>query len=96
MLGQSEHVHARATMVVRRDDETDTFAAWCDELDVATSAPTAEAATEALLEAMRIAARFALRHARSAGRAFIAQLPLAEWVAQAEDAELRELVHVER
>jgi predicted RNase H-like HicB family nuclease len=94
MAPEAQPIIPRATTVVCRDEETGSFAAWCEELDVATSGPTAEAAADALVEAMRVAADFALRHAQSVGPTFFAQLPLAEWVARASDAEIKERVDV--
>jgi len=84
----------RLAPVVCYDASTGTFAAWCDELAVATSAPTEEEARLALVNAMRAAANYALRNAISLGPALAGQVPAAELVAQKSDSELAALIHV--
>ncbi len=79
---------------IEYDPTTATYAAWCDELAVATSAPTAEKATEALLSAMRLATEYALANARSATSDLYAYVPYAEAVASRGDEELKALINV--
>jgi len=76
------------------DPATDTYAAWCDELAVATSGPTAEEAKAALLSAMRLAADYVLGNMKSAGSALFAYVPYAEAVARRGDDELKALIDV--
>jgi hypothetical protein len=76
------------------DPSTDTYAAWCDELAVATSAPTAEKARDALLSAMRLASEYVLTNAPSATSDLYAYVPYAEAVASRGDEELKTLIDV--
>lgn len=84
----------RLAAVVAFDPETKTFAAWCDQLGVATSAPTEDEARTALIEAMRMAADFVLTNAASLGGGLVGQVPAAEVVAKRNDEELADLIHV--
>ena len=80
--------------VVEHDPTTQTYAAWCDELAVATSGSTAQEAQDALLNAMRLAAEYVLGNARSARSTFFAYVPWAEAVASRSDDELKALMDV--
>ena len=80
---------------VAYDDATGTYAAWCDELAVATSAPTEQGARDALLNAMRMAAEYVLSNAGSARSHMFAFVPYAEAVATRGDEELKALIHAD-
>ena len=79
---------------VAYDSTTDTYAAWCDQLAVATSAPTEQEAKAALVDAMRVAAEYVLSHLRSASAHMFAYAPYAEAVASRGDEELTALIDV--
>ena len=94
MQGTMTRPQLTISPAVAYDPATDTYAAWCDELDVATSAPTAEEAMQALLSAMRMAAEYVLGNVGSAGSGMYAYVPYAEAVASRADAELKALIDV--
>lgn len=94
MSANSPQSEPRIAPVIAYDAETQSFAAWCDELAVATSAPTEEEARQGLVNAMRVAADYALRNAASLGPALAGQVPAAEMVSKKSDTELADLIHV--
>ncbi|MFQ6097475.1 MAG: hypothetical protein ACE5O2_07065 [Armatimonadota bacterium] len=80
--------------VVEYDPETNTYAAWCDELSVATSAPTAQDAKIALVDAMRLAADFVAGHAATVGSLIFRHAPYADLISKMTDQELAETIDV--
>ena len=94
MGSETTHLQVKLSLTVGRDPATDVYAAWCDELAVATSAPTMDEAKDALVSALRLAAEYALSNARSATSEMFAQVPYAEAVASRGDEELKALIHV--
>ena len=80
---------------VAHDPATGTYAAWCDELAVATSALTEEEARDALLNAMRLAAEYVLGNVASARSHLLASVPYAEAIAARSDEELKALIHAD-
>jgi hypothetical protein len=95
MQGTMTRPQLSISPIVAYDPGTDTYAAWCDELAVATSAPTAEEAAQALLSAMRMATEYVLDNVGSAGSAMYAYVPYAEAVASRGDEELKALIDVQ-
>jgi hypothetical protein len=96
MQGQMTQPQLTLSPTIAYDVTTDTYAAWCDELAVATSAPTAEEAGVFLLSAMRMAAEYVLGNAQSAGSAMYKYVPYAEAVASMDDDNLKALIDVHR
>ena len=66
--------------IIELDPSTQTFAAWCDELCVATSARTPEEARLMLADAMVMAAAFTVQHKKTLRWDLLAQLPYAEMI----------------
>ena len=78
---------------VAYDPTTQSYAAWCDELAVATSGSTEEEARTALSSAIRMAAEYILGSVRSARSDMLASVPYAEAVASRSDEELEALIN---
>ena len=83
----------RLDLEIEYDAETQTYAAWCDRLGVATSAPTAGHAQEMLLDALLQAADFALKNRNSLRHEFVGQVVVAEMLLGLPEQELREFIH---
>lgn len=66
--------------VIELDPSTQTYAAWCDELGVATSGRTPEEAKQMLADAMLMAAAFTVQHKKTLRWDLLAQLPYAELI----------------
>lgn len=66
--------------VIEFDQSTHTYAAWCDELGVATSARTDKEAVAMLADAMMMAAAFTIQHKNTLRWELLGQLPYAELI----------------
>jgi hypothetical protein len=84
----------RVNPAVQYDAQTNTYAAWCTELSVATSAPSPQEAKVALVDAMRVAAEFVTGHSGTIGQMILRQAPYADLIAGMTDQELAEAIVV--
>ncbi len=66
--------------VIEFDPSTHTYAAWCDELGVATSGRTEKEAVAMLADAMMMAAAFTIQHKNTLRWELLGQLPYAEMI----------------
>lgn len=82
----------RLDLEIEYDAETQSYAAWCDRLGVATSAPTAGHAQEMLLDAILQATDFVLRNRNSLRHEMLGQVVAAELLQGLSEQELREFI----